>query len=115
MTDKQTYNINFDYNLNIEIQSNSLNEEAKEVLETMLNERENDLNYDTLPEIDHMIKSNSFGFEVQLSTSEGKIEDIVENFIQEQKELQEQLEYEQGMHLINLNNQLEQELNALSL
>ena len=115
MTDKMTLQINFDHNMNVEIQSNSLDSEVKDTLEDMINDRENNYNYETLPEIDHMIKSNSFGFEVQLSTDEGKIVEIVEDHIKEQKELQELQVHEEGMHLINLNEQLNKELDALSL
>lgn len=88
MTDKQTYNIHLDYDLNITIDSNALDPEVKQTLENMLNEREKSLDNTTLPEINHAIQSHSFGFEVHLSTDEGKIEDIVKEYIQEQKELE---------------------------
>ena len=87
MTDKQTYNIHFDHDLNISIDSNALDPEIKKELENMLNEREDQFDNSTLPEINHAISSHSFGFEVHLSTDEGKIEDIVKEHIQEQKEL----------------------------
>lgn len=110
MTDKLTYNINFDHNLQVEIQSNSLDPEIKQELESMINERENTMDYSTLPEIDHMIKSNSFGFEVQLSTDDGKIIDIVKEHIEEQKELELLQEEKFANILPELTDQLNKEL-----
>jgi hypothetical protein len=115
MTDKITFQINFDYNMNVEIQSNSLSEELKETLSTMINERENFMDYTTLPELDYTIKSNSFGFEVDISTNDGKVLDIVEDHIKEQKELQKIQQYEQDMYFVDLNEQLNKELNTISL
>ena len=117
MTDRMTLQAKIDYNtLNIEIQSNSLDEEVKETLQNMINERENDLDYETLPEINHIIKSNSNGFEIQLNTNEGKIVEIVEDHIKEQKELVEAAILEEHNLLVNLHEQLNKELDqALSL
>jgi hypothetical protein len=115
MTDKMTFQIDFDHDMNVEIKSNSLSEEVKSTLEDMINERENNMDYSTLPEIDHVIKSNSFGFEVDISTSEGEIVEIIEKFNEEQKELQELQQYEQDMYLTNLNEHIGKELDSLSL
>ena len=113
MTDKQTYNIHFDYDLNISIDSNALDPEIKKELENMLNERENQFDNSTLPEINHAIKSHSFGFEVQLSTDEGKIEDIVKEHIQEQKDLELEADKNFANALDNLNNQILKEFEQL--
>ena len=113
MTDKKTYNIHFDHDLNITIDSNSLNSEIKKELENMLNERENQFDNSTLPEINHVIKSNGFGFEVQLSTDEGKIEDIVKEHISEQKELELAADEKFANVLQDLNNQIRKEFEQL--
>lgn len=113
MTDKQTYNIHFDHDLNITIDSNALDPEIKKELENMLNERENQFDNSTLPEINHAIQSHSFGFEVHLSTDEGKIEDIVKEHIQEQKELELEADKNFANALDNLNNQILKEFEQL--
>jgi len=115
MTDKITFQIEFDHDLNVEIKSNSLSKEQKETLEDMINEREQYMNYETLPELDHVIKSNSFGFEVDISTNEGKILEIVNEHIQTQKQLEEQAELEELYRLDRITEQLNKELDALSL
>ena len=95
MTDEKTYPIHFDHNLNIHIDSHSLSPEIKKELENMLNERENRFEHETLPEINHMIKSRSYGFEVKLTTNEGKIEEIVQNHID--KEIERAEAWERGL------------------
>ena len=115
MTDKITFQIEFDHDLNVEIKSNSLSKEQKETLEEMINEREQYMNYETLPELDHIIKSNSFGFEVDISTNEGKILEIVDEHIQTQKQLEEQQELEELYRFDRITEQLNKELDALSL
>ena len=110
MTDKKTYNIHFDYNLTISIDSKTLDSEVKKELENMLNERENEFDNTTLPEINHSIQSKSFGFEVKLMTDKGKIEDIVKEYIQKQKDLEYEAEQELVNSYENLNNQLIKEL-----
>jgi len=115
MTDKMTFQIEFDSDLNVEIKSNSLSKEQKETLEDMINEREQSMDYTTLPELDHIIKSNSFGFEVDISTNEGKILEIVDEHIQTQKQLEEQIEFEELYRLDRVTEQLNKELDALSL
>jgi len=115
MTDKMTFQIEFDSDLNVEIKSNSLSKEQKETLEDMINEREQYMDYETLPELDHIIKSNSFGFEVDILTNEGKILEIVDEHIQTQKQLEEQAELEELYRLDRITEQLNKELDALSL
>ena len=115
MTDKMTFQIEFDHDLNVEIKSNSLSKEQKETLEDMINEREQSMDYTTLPELDHIIKSNSFGFEVDISTNEGKILEIVDEHIQTQKQLEEQVELEELYRFDRITEQLNKELDALSL
>ena len=115
MTDKMTFQIEFDSDLNVEIKSNSLSKEQKETLEDMINEREQYMDYETLPELDHIIKSNSFGFEVDILTNDGKILEIVDEHIQTQKQLEEQAELEELYRLDRITEQLNKELDALSL
>ena len=109
MTDKQTYNIHFNHNLNIFIDSYSLDADIKKELETMLNERENNFDNSSFTEINHIIKSRPFGFEVQLTTDAGKIEDIVQDHISKEKELELIADEKFANALIDLNAQIQKE------